>query len=297
MKDKQHFFVTERIERIEVPFIGLLDSPISPTNGITLRRAIMSRAPRSDPTKRLIHNVDYGWQDTHRTYITTVKQYVSEAHEFISSLIPEMVFRYGQDCQSWFTAEGLSFFESVSWNPDTMKTTSSADEDTQNLLDEDLWGLGDDWRVENNKKELPVPIGTSILKNNKNRVTIRNLEDDEDIKSFASAFGNHRNQPTPTPPPDSGHTKVGGTVTLSAELSKHYASLNLPIATLALCQQTQKRRNPHASNCQSPATLLTNRKKPSNSKPSNWNNFGSKWNISNARQFKNSPHPTPTIRK
>ena len=218
MKDKQHFFVTERIERIEVPFIGLLDSPISPTNEITLRRAIMSRAPRSDPTKRLIHNVDYGWQDTHRTYITTVKQYVSEAHEFISSLIPEMVFRYGQDCQSWFTAEGLSFFESVSWNPDTMKTTSLADEDTQNLLDEDLWGLGDDWRVENNKKELPVPIGTSILKNNKNRVTIRNLEDDDDIKSFASAFGNHRNQPTPTLPPDFGHTKVGGTVTLSAEI-------------------------------------------------------------------------------
>lgn len=215
MRDKQHFFVTERIVRLEVPFINLLDSPLSTTNEITLRQAIMSRAPRSEPTKRLIHNVDFGWQDAHRVFITTIQPYLSEAHDFISSLIPEMVFRHGQACQPWFTAEGLTFFESVTWNPETMATTSSADQDTQDLLDEDLWGLGNDWRIETKKLEAPIQAGTSILKN---QVTTRNLEDDDDIQSFASTFGNKRIPKQKDDIPDKGHTKEGGKVTLSTEI-------------------------------------------------------------------------------
>ena len=203
MSTKQHFFVTERLTRLEVPFILLLDTPLSDTNSITLRRAIMSRSPKDDPTKRLIHNIDFGWQDSHRVYATTVKPLLSEAYDFIASLIPEMVHRYGHGCQKWFSAEGLTTFESVTWDPEKMITTSAADHETQNLVDEDLWGLGTDWRTDSTKKDL---FAASESSDQDNQVTTRNLEDADDVQSFASTFGNKR-RPSTNHTTDTRHTK------------------------------------------------------------------------------------------
>ena len=142
MAGKQKFFVTQYIEKIEIHFIRFLDTPLSDNNDITLRRALMARSPKNEPTKRLIHNVDFFWNDAHRVSATTIKTLRSQAQDFIATLIPEMVFRYGQDCQKWFTEDGLTYFENVVWDPTTLSTTSEADRATQDLVDEDLWDLG-----------------------------------------------------------------------------------------------------------------------------------------------------------
>ena len=222
MAGKQHYFTTHCIERVDVPFIRFLDSPLSPTNPITLRKAMMARAPPEDPTKRLIHNVDAQWNDRRQVQVTTIKSLLHHTHEFISTLIPEMVYKYGQECQKWFTADGISYFDTVVWDPKKMSTTSSADKDTQELVDEDLWGLGDDWRASSQKLS-PPKVGASILKNkltqkiNKDRVTTAPLENDDDIKSFASAFGMENSESSP-PGEDTGQTKVGSMVKLSSEV-------------------------------------------------------------------------------
>ena len=212
MSSKQQFFITERIERLEVPFILLLDTPLSADNDITLRRAIMSRSPKNDPSKRLIHNIDFGWQDSRRAYATTVKPLLSEAYDFIASLIPEMVYRYGPSCQKWFSAEGLTTFESVTWDPEKMISVSAADNETQILVDEDLWGLGEDWRTDVTKKDILQEPTNELI----NQVTTRTLEDADDVHSFASTFGNKR-PPKPLPA-DTGKTKQGGRVTLSTDV-------------------------------------------------------------------------------
>ena len=112
MVEKQHYFVNQCIEKVDVPFVKLLDSPISKTNPITLRQAMMARAPPNDPTKRLIHhNVDFLWNDRKQVQATTIKPLLSCTHEFISTLIPEMLYRYGQECQKWFTSDGISYFD------------------------------------------------------------------------------------------------------------------------------------------------------------------------------------------
>ena len=224
MAEKQQYFVTHCIEKVDVPFVKLLDSPLSDTNPITLRQAMMARAPPDDPTKRLIHNVDMSWNDRNQAQATTIKPLLSYTHDFISSLIPEMVYRYGQECQKWFTSDGISYFDNVTWDPKKMATTSTTDTDTQELVDEDLWGLGDDWKLTSQMiAPTATKVGTSILKNktrsnvNKDRVTTTFLETDDDIKSFASAFGVEHSTASPTGE-DTGQTKKGSMVKLSSEV-------------------------------------------------------------------------------
>ena len=194
---------------------------------MTLRRAIMARAPSEDPTKRLIHNVDFLWNNAHRVQATTIKKYFSQTHEFISTLIPEMVYKYGPDCQHWFTEDGLSYFAQVTWNPDTLSTTSATDKITQDLVDEDLWDLGDDWKSVNTERQPPT-TGTSTLKpqkSNRHRISIHHLEQDDDVQSFASAFGVERTSETSPPGEDTGQTKVDGIVRLSESVLNRLQSI------------------------------------------------------------------------
>ena len=222
MAGKQKFFVTQYIQKIEVHFIRFLDTPLSETNDITLRRALMARSPKADPTKRLIHNVDFFWNDAHRVHATTITHLRSQTQDFLATLIPEMVFRYGQECQKWFTEDGLTYFENVTWDPNTLSTTSEADKTTQALVDEDLWDLGDDWKVASTPRQDPQQIGTSVLKQkqnkNKNKVTTRQLENDDDIRSFASAFGTEHASETSPPGEDTGQTNSGATVKLTGQV-------------------------------------------------------------------------------
>ena len=211
MAEKQQFFVTKCIIKVDIPFVRLLDTPLSESNNITLRGAIMSRSPPQEPTKRLIHNVDFLWNDTRRVQATTITKYLTYTHEFISSLIPEMVFKYGQECQKWFSEDGISYFENVVWDPEKHSTTATSDLQTQELVDEDIWDLGDDWKTPKERTP-PQKTGVSILKKNlnknKNKVTVRQLENDDDIRSFASAFGNAPTSESSPPGEDTGQTRT-----------------------------------------------------------------------------------------
>ena len=139
-------------------------------------------------------------------------------------MIPEMVFKYGPECQKWFSEDGISYFENVIWDPDKFSTTSTTDQHTQDLVDEDLWDLGDEWK--SLTERLPPPkVGTSMLKkkqsNEKNKVTIRQLETDDDIRSFASAFGNEPLSESSPTGEDTGQTNRNATVTLSQQAIAH----------------------------------------------------------------------------
>ena len=129
-----------------------------------------------------------------------------------------MVYKYGPDCQHWFTEDGLSYFANVTWNLDTLSTTSATDKITQDLVDEDLWDLGDDWKNLTSERQPPT-TGTSILKpqkSNRHRISIHHLEQDDDVQSFASAFGVERTSETSPPGDnDTGQTKAVGVVQLS----------------------------------------------------------------------------------
>jgi hypothetical protein len=91
LAERQGFFVKEHIRPIEYHFISLLDTPLSPENPMTLRRAMMARAPKEKPTSRLLHNVDPSWNSTSKHVITTVVGRKDEAHRFLANLIPEML--------------------------------------------------------------------------------------------------------------------------------------------------------------------------------------------------------------
>jgi hypothetical protein len=57
--ERQYYFIKEHLQLLPpYYFISQLDTPLSPTNPMTLRRAIMSRAPLNSPSNRLIHNIN-----------------------------------------------------------------------------------------------------------------------------------------------------------------------------------------------------------------------------------------------
>ena len=269
MAGKQKYFVTEYIEKVEIPFIRFLDTPLSDTNEITLRRALMARAPKLEPTKRLIHNVDFSWNDAHKVVATTIKKFRGQTKDFISTLIPEMVFRYGQESQKWFSEDGIRYFNNVTWDPTTLSTTAEADATTQALVDEDLWDLGDDWKSSVVARQPPAQVGTVIKKTekNKNKVTTRLLENDDDIKSFASAFGVEPTSESSPPGEDTGQTKAGGTVklssgilrTLNAKQPAEYEKDNLSMSTAArTTESTRVKLHAAKSTISEQATVLQN---------------------------------------
>ena len=57
LKERQFYFIKEHLRVLPAYFfISRLDAPIDDDNPMTLRRAMMSRAPVNRPTSRLIHN-------------------------------------------------------------------------------------------------------------------------------------------------------------------------------------------------------------------------------------------------
>ncbi len=142
LKERQHRFITTEV--VVLPpyaLIAQLDSPIDEDNSMTLRRAIMARAPEHYPSDRLIHNVDITWNQTGRHTITTCNDRLAEARRFVEGMIPEFLHRYGDGASKWFTSVGLRLYEEVTWNPDRQITTSIAREEyAEGLLAENIWG-------------------------------------------------------------------------------------------------------------------------------------------------------------
>jgi hypothetical protein len=143
LAERQYFFVKEHIRTIEYHFISLLDTPISKENSMTLRRAIMARAPKDKPLSRLFHNVDQSWNQTSKHVVTTVVGREEEANRFLTNIIPALLHDHGPEASKWFSSQGLLVYKDVKWNPKKGTTTSTNAKESAAMVEEDLWDLGD----------------------------------------------------------------------------------------------------------------------------------------------------------
>ena len=141
--ERQYHFVKEHLRTLPAYFfISQLDSPIDPTDSMTLRRAMMARAPKHMPTGRLIHNVDTSWNQPSKHTITSVVGRETEAQRFLVNMIPEFLYQFGEGASKWFTGAALLVYKEVKWNG----TTSSAKErNSEEMVKEDLWDLNTQW--------------------------------------------------------------------------------------------------------------------------------------------------------
>jgi hypothetical protein len=120
--------------------------PLSPTNSMTLRRAMMSRSPVKQPINRLIHNVDASWNQPFKHTITSVMGEDAEAQRFLINMIPEFLHRFGDEATKWFTGKGLLVYEGVKWNPKKGTNSSTKERDSEEMVQEDLWDLTNEWK-------------------------------------------------------------------------------------------------------------------------------------------------------
>ena len=147
LAERQYFFMKEHIRSIDYHFISLLDTPLLSDNSMTLRRAMMSRAPKDKPTSQLIHNVDQAWNQTTKHVVTTVVGRDIEANRFLANMIPEFLHVHGPAAAKWFTTQGISVYKDVRWNSKKGTTTSSNAKASAEMVKEDLWDLGDKWKL------------------------------------------------------------------------------------------------------------------------------------------------------
>jgi hypothetical protein len=146
LKERQYYFIKEHLKVLpNYFFISQLDTPLAPDNPMTLRRAIMSQAPKNQPTKRLIHNVDLAWRQTAKYIITTVVGRETEALRFLNNMIPEFLYRFGDEATKWFTSAGLIIYKDIKWNPVKGTTTSTKEHESEEMVNEDPWGLQTQW--------------------------------------------------------------------------------------------------------------------------------------------------------
>jgi hypothetical protein len=105
---------------------------------MTLRRAMMSRAPSKGATSRLIYNVDASWNQPSKHIITTVVGRNVEAQRFLANMIPELLHRFGDEASKWFTKD-------VKWNPGKGTTALAKKRDSEEMVEEDFWDLTSKW--------------------------------------------------------------------------------------------------------------------------------------------------------
>jgi hypothetical protein len=175
---------------------------------MTLRRAMMSRAPQDRPASRLIHNVDQSWNQPSKYIVTTVIGREAEANRFLTNLIPEMLHIYGPEAAKWFTSTGLSIYQHVKYDSKTGRTTSAKAKESAALVKEDLWDLSDQWKtlaaaatskeqrpdtnVLNGSSSLNSPDATTEATARKEAIEVPILErltSDKSVASFRGTFG------------------------------------------------------------------------------------------------------------
>ena len=206
MAEKQHYLFETVLQRIEVPFVRLLDTELSPKESITLRRLIMAKPPLNQPTKRLVHNVDFNWNAT-KVIITTPAKFLLETTNFAHNLLPELRHHYGDGIHKWFSAAGVQLFKDHIWDPESAKCVSKPDLATRAILNEDIWELGDTWKTQAtilSRPDLPINPPAHLAA----------FSDDTDIRSFASAFQRPSDDSSTVISPS---TKTGGVVQLSVD--------------------------------------------------------------------------------
>jgi hypothetical protein len=196
LTERQYYFVKEHLKVLPpYYFISQLDTPLSPENPMTLRRAMMSQAPAHQLTSRLIHNVDASWNQPSKHTITTVVGRETEAQRFLANMIPEYLYRFGQDATKWFTGSGLLVYKEVKWNPAKGTTSSAKEQESDEMVKEDVWDLNTKW--EQIAKTLPAtgrpdsntldtPAITPVTNESTNTDT--RLGSDKSIASFGAAY-------------------------------------------------------------------------------------------------------------
>jgi hypothetical protein len=139
MAAKQQFFVNSYTVNIDNAHIMNLDDPIKNT---TLRRYLMSRAPKASVIQRIFVSADKSWK-RNEFALVTVKPYAAEAMKALNCMIPECIHLYGVEAaQRWFSNAGLLAYQDVKWDPTKQSTTSHQDKETKALVDEDLFQIG-----------------------------------------------------------------------------------------------------------------------------------------------------------
>jgi hypothetical protein len=63
-------------------------------------------------------------------------------------MIPECVHEYGLvAAQKWFTNVGLAAYQHITWDPTKKSTTSQQDHKNRAFVEEDLFGIGTNWKI------------------------------------------------------------------------------------------------------------------------------------------------------
>jgi hypothetical protein len=204
LMERQYYFVKVHLRILPAYFfISQLDTPLSNDNPMTLRRAMMAKAPAKKPTGRLIHNVDPSWNNPSKHTITTVVGREVEAQRFLVNMIPEFLYKFGDRATIWFTTPGLLIYQDVKWNPAKRTTSSSKERDSEEMVQEDLWELNKEWekiKLTPNKSSRPDDSKLNPANPNSPPATATNtvptglqarLASDKSIASFGNAYNLH----------------------------------------------------------------------------------------------------------
>ena len=206
LKERQYYFIKEHLKILPANFfISQLDTPLSDANSMTLRRAIMSRAPSKHPQNRLVHNIDAAWNQPSKHTITTVVGREAEAQRFLVNMVPEFLHRFGSDATKWFTGEALLIYQDTKWNPEKGTTSSRKERESEEMVQEDLWNLNKKWEKIKVSAKLPTTcpevsqlVGSSSLGSPTIAVTpaaanpptapVNRLASDKSIASFGNVY-------------------------------------------------------------------------------------------------------------
>lgn len=206
MAQKQAHFVNSHTMRLTNSNILDIDTPIG-ENKVTLRRYLMMKAPEGFITDRIFISVDKSYRGNDFT-LTVPKIYADQAVRVLHNMVPECLHLYGEEAARWFTNIGLMAYQDVKWDPLLNATTSVNDETTNELVEENYFGMGEGWKIPQYQEATPTVaeiegIGTvttpgrSVAEILEARAK-RGIQDD--VSSFGEAFGRSHSGSTIVPP-------------------------------------------------------------------------------------------------
>jgi hypothetical protein len=104
MAAKQQYLTNSYTVKLENAHIMHLDAEVK---NMTLRKYLMSRAPKTSVIQRLFVSAEKSWKGNTFTLVT-VKPYAAEAVKALNCMIPEYLHYYGEVAvQAWFSNAGL----------------------------------------------------------------------------------------------------------------------------------------------------------------------------------------------
>ena len=197
MAQKQAHLINNHIAKLTNTHILELDHPVG--DHYTLRRYLMNKAPAHSVTARVFVSTDKAYRGTDHVLVTP-KKYSEQALRILNNMIPECFHLFGPEAARWFTTTGLVAYKDTKWDPVNNVSTSIHDDIVNDLLDEDLWEMGDSW------KSMPEPTLETLNTNPANQITISNILDaraqqgvNEETESFGDIYGRSHSGTTIAP--------------------------------------------------------------------------------------------------